>query len=340
MNYAEQRNTYLGLICIVVAFLVVHWLKPVLMPLVVALFMITVAWPINNLLKSVFPKHVSHVLSYAALGAILAAFGGVVYLAISQFTGQISGYQEQILALIKQGREFMDDAGLPVPDEVQADQLQGIFAPVMDVFYSSLGHWVLITGLVLLGLPEMVYWEDKLKNCLGERNGNKWLDAAEEAATSFQKYMIVMTLIGFFAAAMTTLFCWAVGLDFALLWGLMAFVMNFIPVLGSMFMLLPPTLMAFLQFTDPDQVLLVFSGMAIIQFIMGNVIDPHFQGKFLSMSPVVILLSIAFWGFLWGVPGAFLAVPLTHIFMITCYQFPSTRAIACLLSEGEGTSLA
>lgn len=329
------QNRYLGFICLVLGFAVVYWLKPVLLPLVIALFMLAVAWPITSWLTQIFPKRVSYVLSYAALLCLLAAFGSVVYLAITELTDQLPQYEEQFLNLLSKVYEILNNYGLPTPQEFDAEQLKNLAGPVVSTFYATLGHVVLVVSLVILGLPELVFWEDKLKNCLGE-DGNNWREAATKAATSFQKYLTVMTCIGLVAAGLTSGFALLVGLDFALLWGVLAFVMNFIPVLGAILALVPPVLVAIMQFSDPSQAWFVAVGLGAIQFFMGNVVDPKFQGKFLSMSPVVILMSIAFWSFLWGPVGAFLAVPLTHIFMVVCYQFPNTKPIACMLSEGEG----
>jgi len=258
-------------------------------------------------------------------------------MAIAEFTASFPKYEDQFITLLQDLRTILRDFGFPPPREVTPEQVQDLITPLVSTFYTTLGHTVLVVALVILGLPELIYWEDKLENCLGKTSGNRWGKAATDAANSFHKYMTVMTGIGVISAILTTGFAWIVGLDFALLWGLLAFIFNFIPVLGAMLILIPTTFMATMQFGDTSQVWMVFIGMGVIQFFIGNVVDPKFQGKFLSMSPIVILISIAFWSFLWGVPGAFLAVPLTHIFMVTCYQFPNTKKIACLLSEGKGT---
>jgi len=244
--------------------------------------------------------------------------------------------RDRFIALLQEGRDMLRSYGFPTQGELNSEQVHAFITPVVSGLYATLGHIILIVALVILGLPELVYWEDKLENRLGQ-NGTSWREAGAEAATSFQKDMSVMTGIGLFSAALTAVFSWLIGLDFALLWGLLAFIMNFIPVLGAVLALVPPVIVALMQFSDPTQMWVAVAGLSVIQFFMGNVVDPKFQSKFLSMSPVVILLSIAFWSFLWVPAGAFLAVPLTHIFMITCFQFSNTKHIACLLSEGKGT---
>ncbi|WP_299377938.1 AI-2E family transporter [uncultured Kiloniella sp.] len=337
MTDRTLQYRYLGFISLVLGFAVVHWLKPVLLPVTIALFMTAVAWPINTWLNKIFPKRISHILSYVALICILSMFAGICYMAIAEFTASFPKYEIQFITLLQDFRSVLRDFGFPPPGEVKPEQIQDLITPLITTFYTTLGHTVLVVALVMLGLPELIYWEDKLENCLGKTNGNRWGKAATDAAKSFHKYMTVMTGIGAISTVLTTGFAWITGLDFALLWGLLAFIFNFIPVLGAMLILIPTTFMAIMQFGDTSQVWVILVGMGTIQFFIGNVVDPKFQGKFLSMSPIVILISIAFWSFLWGVPGAFLAVPLTHIFMVTCYQFPNTKKIACLLSEGKGT---
>lgn len=336
MAATQLKNPYLGFICLVLGFVVINILKPVLLPVVISLFLIAIAWPITVWLNSLFPKNVSYVLSYVALIALFSFFAAITYISIAQFIALAPEYEQQFNTLLTEVRGWLRGMGLPAPRDLNPEQMQALVTPLVTLFYSTLGHVGLIVGLVILGLPELVYWEDKLENCLGKSDGGRWREAAAASATSFQKYMTVMFYIGLLAAALTSLFAWVVGLDLALFWGLIAFVMNFLPIFGAVLAVIPPTAMAAMQFDDPNQIWLVFGGMAVIQFFMGNIIDPKFQGKFLSMSPYIILVSIAFWSLVWGVPGAFLAVPLTHIFMIVFYQFPQTKKWACLLSEGRG----
>jgi len=336
MTDRTAQYRYLGFISLILGFLTIHWLKPVLLPLVIALFIIAVARPITVWLNTIFSKNVSYTLSFFALIIIIGVFCAIGYLSVAEFTQQLPQYEPQFAALIENFRGFLKTYGLPAPRQLNAEQMQSIATPIIETFYAMLGHVLLIISLVILGLPELVFWDDKLQNCLGKSDSGKWRNAFSEASLSFQKYMSVMTAIGLFAAILTTGFAWVIGLDFALLWGVLAFIMNFIPVLGAILAMIPPIITASMQFSDPTMLWISIGGFTIIQFLMGNVIDPKLQGKFLSMSPLVILMSIAFWSFIWGVPGAFLAVPLTHIMMVTFFQFPNTKHIACLLSEGKG----
>jgi AI-2 transport protein TqsA len=123
------------------------------------------------------------------------------------------------------------------------------------------------------------------------------------------------------------------GLEFAALWAVLAGFLNFIPYVGSVLGVLLPMLMTIVQFEDLGVVLTMLLTLSALQFAIGNFLDPYVMGSSLNLSPFAILVSLAVWSELWGVPGAFLAVPITAIITIVLSEFPGTRPIAVLLSK-------
>lgn len=123
----------------------------------------------------------------------------------------------------------------------------------------------------------------------------------------------------------------AVGLDLALIWGVLNFLLNFVPVIGNLIGILPPTLYALIQFGDWNTVAVVFAGYAAIQVTISNFIYPWLQGRGLALSPMAIVVALTVWSWVWGVAGALLAVPLTAAFAIVCGHFCGTEWIAGLL---------
>lgn len=151
--------------------------------------------------------------------------------------------------------------------------------------------------------------------------------------SKIQRYMAVKT----FVSALTGVLTWAVlrymGVDFADFWGLMAFILNFIPYVGSLAAILLPSIIALIQFSDLSVAFTVVSGLSLIQLSVGSVLDPRLMGDSLNLSPICIILSLAVWGLLWGIPGMFLSIPILAMIMITLSQFPGTRPIAILISK-------
>ncbi len=148
-----------------------------------------------------------------------------------------------------------------------------------------------------------------------------------------QTYLGVKT----FVSLVTALLCYAImrgaGLKFAEFWSLLIFILNFIPTLGSIISTALPSLVALVQFESLGPFLVVVIGITVVQQIMGSFVDPSMMGESLNVSPLVVILSLVFWGTLWGIPGMFLCVPLTVILMIVLANFEATRWVAILLSK-------
>jgi AI-2 transport protein TqsA len=157
-------------------------------------------------------------------------------------------------------------------------------------------------------------------------------DAAAEIAARLQTYMLIrlgmsaLTGLGFWA------FTAVYGLELHREWGVIAFVLNFIPFIGSFIATLLPTLFAAAQFESLSAALVVFIGLNLLQFIIGSYIEPRVAGTAGSVSPFMVLFAVFFWGVLWGVAGAFIGVPILIALATVCARHPQSQPIAVLLS--------
>jgi len=150
---------------------------------------------------------------------------------------------------------------------------------------------------------------------------------------SLNKYMLVKTYVSFAVAVLGYSVMWIVGVDYAFLWAMLIFAFNFIPYVGSLISTLLPALFSVLQFGSFWPFVWIFSGIEAIHIIIGNYIEPKVMGKSLNLSPLVVLIALAFWGAVWGLLGMLLSVPFTSIMLITFAQFPATRSLAIMLTE-------
>jgi predicted PurR-regulated permease PerM len=124
--------------------------------------------------------------------------------------------------------------------------------------------------------------------------------------------------------------------EFAAFWGFFTFLMSFIPTVGALASMVFPALLALVQFPTLWPFFIVIAGLGSAHMIIGNVIEPHFIGRTLNLSPLAVIFALAIWGAIWGVAGMFLCIPLTVILMIIFAQFARTKPIAIVLSaEGE-----
>jgi predicted PurR-regulated permease PerM len=183
-------------------------------------------------------------------------------------------------------------------------------------------------------LIERRHFETKLAN-LSDDPGRvaRIREVIETINRRIGAYLALKTLLSLLLGVVTYGVVRLWGLEFAALWAVLAGFLNFIPYVGSVLGVVLPVLMAVVQFEDFGLILTLLLALTFVQFAIGNFLDPYMMGSSLNLSPFAILISLALWSELWGVPGAFLAVPITAIATIVFSAFPGTRPIAVLLSK-------
>jgi predicted PurR-regulated permease PerM len=184
----------------------------------------------------------------------------------------------------------------------------------------------LIYIFVLFLLMERQSLIPKLKIAAPGGKGMRVAVLFERVNRQVSKYLLLKALISLATGVLFYLACLATGLDFAIMWGVLAFILNFIPSIGSIIITVMTIVMALLQFF-PNWANIVYVAvlMISIQTVLGNILDPRIQGVQLNLSPFVILVSLSLWGFIWGVAGMFLAVPITSVLQIVCANVQSLK---------------
>jgi predicted PurR-regulated permease PerM len=196
---------------------------------------------------------------------------------------------------------------------------------------TTLRFWIIALVYVILGLLEIDDIRRKIE-ALGNRNAARvLLDGSAATAVKFRKYMLVRTQMSAMTGLLVGAFAWITGLQFAAEWGVIAFVLNYIPFVGPFIATLFPTLLAMTQFGSWQAVLGAFICLNIIQFVVGSYVEPRVSGSVLSISPIVVLFAIFFWTFLWGIFGTFIGVPITLAILTFCGEHPATRWVTDLL---------
>jgi AI-2 transport protein TqsA len=156
-----------------------------------------------------------------------------------------------------------------------------------------------------------------------------------------EQYLWIQTVTGLMIAAASWAIMAAVGLENAAFFAFLIFIVGYIPIIGGAVGVLLPPLFALVQFDSIWPAVILIAVLQVINFVGGNIVLPRMQGDSLNIDPVVVLLSLAFWGALWGVPGMFLSTPLTVMAMVILAQFEGGRWIAVLLSsDGDPSGLA
>lgn len=189
---------------------------------------------------------------------------------------------------------------------------------------------VLVASFLALLLLETSKYRDRTQKAFPEGAGDHIIHAVSNMGQKLRRYFLVVAFTSLITGILTSLWCFLLGVGLAFVWGLLAFVLNFIPTLGSIIAAVVPALVATL-FQGPAIGAMTLLGLAVIQTILGNFVDPKLQGKYLKLSPFVALLSIVFWGWVWGIPGAFIGVPMTAAIVLLANEFEPSRPIAIML---------
>jgi AI-2 transport protein TqsA len=302
-------------------------------PIAISMFLVAMAWPIKAWLSQRMPEALSNFGSFLALIMILMVFGTSLYFALLEIIEKLPLYQEKFSQIWLQTKIELASNGVDTREKVKLVEVRELALQALTNFHESVILLVVVLAYVTLALPELTGWKLKLRQCLGKDGSDRLVSTGEKLGKSFQNYFASMLICGAISAVATWIACYILGIDFIVVWSILAFLLSFIPVIGAFLTVIPPTLLAFLQFDGIEMPLTVFATLGIIHMFLGNVIEPKIQGKMLAISPLVVMISLSLWSYLWGIPGALLAAPLTQGIIIACSHYERTQWIACLLSE-------
>ncbi len=310
------------------------------LPLVLGLFVLILAWPLQRWQeKHRVPRPLAYILTLLSVVLVAAVFLGLLYLAGRAIEAKVPEYADRASRLVEKAIEWFDPAEGEGEETSKASALDehlgrllSVLQSVVKGVYGFLGFVALTLTFLVLGLIEVYGFCEKLKISLRPETSRRILEAGAEMASMFQRYMVARTVVSATTGVLVGLFTWAIGLDMPFVWGVTSFLLNYIPMLGSIVAVIPPTLVAFLH---PELWVgfAALGGLAAIQLLIGNYLDPQIEGRILSLSPFVLFFSIIFWGWVWSIPGALMGIPLTVGLVIFCRKFESTRWFAGLLEK-------
>ncbi len=187
---------------------------------------------------------------------------------------------------------------------------------------------VVVLIYVILGLLEAGTMPRRLRAMKRGEAGELLVNAAAIIGRKLRRYMLVRSLMSIMTGILVWLFVLLCGLPLATEWGVIAFVLNYIPFIGPFIATILPTIFAVAQFDAWQNAILVFAALNLIQFLVGSYLEPLIAGKVLSMSPFLVLFAVLFWTFLWGISGAFIGIPIVIAMLTLCEQHPSSRWVA------------
>lgn len=330
------------LLLIVLLTLILKTLSFLFIPLCFAILVCyAIGIPLDFLKRYNLPGFVGIILVVLLVLLIIYMLGKIVLLNVTNFQSQLPEYETKfweyadiILTRFDISHKQVNEATQAFWGKLQQSQFSvgGLIKRFSGSFFSFFGNVLWVAIFMAFILAERESFTRRLVERLGEDKANPVLESLRQINHSVQHYLGLKTLISFFTGALVTIILTIAGIDFALLWGVLTFTLNFIPTIGSIIATLPPIAITLFQTGSVGKTLVIGFLLLSIQFTVGNILEPKFMGRGLNLSPLVVLFSLIFWGWLWGIPGMLLAVPLTGAIRIGMEQIDATKTFAILIS--------
>ncbi len=329
----------LGILVVIAMGGVLHALRGIILPFLVALFLAYLLEPPVRLLTRL---HVPHALATSL--ALLSTFILLVLMGILLYTGAQSfaqgypQYEPKLRALITlaiSSLEFLPEEWKigELGKQLAGTSVAGAVLASLGSFVTFAGHLFLVFIFMIFILVGQRHLPQRIHNAFDSDQADRICNMLERITQQLQTYLGTKALISVVTGILVHVLLVSFDIDFAILWALLAFMLNFIPSVGSTLAAVPPVLIAVLKFQSIMPAIWVAVCFTIINVTLGGFVEPRLLGQRLNLSPLLVILSLLFWGWLWGLTGMALSVPIMATIKIVCENMPQLRFISVLMSS-------
>jgi predicted PurR-regulated permease PerM len=342
VKYGVQERAA-WLVIVVLVTLIVKTLSFIFIPLSVAILVFfAVGIPMEFLRKFGVPGWLRILLVVSFILDGLYWVGGLLQANIMEFVGQLPVFKQKLSEYaaielnafgitVEQGKEILD-AFIGTVEGKKMEPLGTFLHAAGGSFFHFIGNLVWVVLFLIFMLAERDGMETRLRNAFGQRRAGKIIRVGGRISQSIEEYLGLKTLLSLIAGVLSGMALWLFGVQFALLWGVLAFLLNFIPNIGALLATVPAVIMALFQSGSPGFALLVASVLVVIHFVVGNYMEPKIMGRGLNLSPLVVLFALIFWGWMWGGVGMLLAVPITAAVNIALEEYDPEMPLVKMIS--------
>ena len=321
-QYSRQIRNCLVFAAVVLFLFVIKAASEVTLPVALALFIFAFVNPLMDRMSRLkVPNVISIILCMALIFVIFFGFLYILFLMVNMILDRMPYYASRVVSLDK---NFSSELAEHFPELGEEFSVLSM----IDV------DWYGLAMNSLTSFSSQII--SVLTFALPRDKSQKFASTMGRINRQMTKYLMLKAVISLLTGFLYYLTAIVTNLDFALVWGVLAMLLNFIPTIGSIVVTVGTIIMAIIQFM-PQWGYIIYVGiiMVSIEMVIGNIIDPKLQGVQLNISPIMILVSLAFWGYIWGLVGMFLAVPLTSMMQIVCANIPALKPVAIFLSTGK-----
>ncbi|WP_028920431.1 AI-2E family transporter [Pseudoxanthomonas suwonensis] len=287
------------------------------------------------------PEWLRLTLATLVIAGALVLLVGVATDSVDRLLQRVPQYQAQLVALVQQGAAVLGIESEPSWDSIRQAvmaqvNLQRLAGSTLGLAASLVGTLVVVVVALYVAflLVERRHFDAKIGQLAPEpERAARIRHVVADINRRIGTYLALKTLLGVLLGLASWIILAAMGVELAPFWALLVGLIDYVPYVGSILGVALPALFALLQFGDLKTALVLTGALSLVQFLNGHLLDPYLMGSSLNLSPFVILVSLTVWTALWGLPGAFLAVPLTASIVMVLAQFAGSRPIAVLLSK-------
>lgn len=336
MTADRSIKVMVGLCTAVAVFAAIYFARALFAPVAFALFIIALVWPLQRALQEKIPTLLALAITIFATAFVIAVVAFLViwgFGVVGQWLfGNVARFQELYGEVVT----WLDSHGIHaaalIAEYFDVNWMLRAFQQLTGRAHGMLTFFITTLIFLLLGLLEVQATRRKLENLGNREVGRALVTALTEVGDKFRRYMVVRTAMSVLTGLAIWAFSLIAGLELATAWGVIAFALNYIPFIGPFIATIFPSMFAIAQSESWQMALMVFVGLNLIQFLIGSYLEPRVAGAALSISPFVVLFSVFFWLFFWGIPGAFIGIPIMIAVITICAQFDASRWVSELLS--------
>jgi len=331
-----MRHTLYTLAALVIVVAGMRVASPIIVPFLVSVFIAIVTAPVVRWLQERgLPVWLA--LSVVIFGIAIVSLGIVALIggSVNDLSQKLPEYRDQLLELKERSIDWLEEHGVKVKQQAEqegldASRLLGFLTSTVNSLSSVFGNIFLILLTVVFLLIEATTLPAKLHAMPGDDEARRRRLA--KITHDIRRYMVIKTWVSLLTAAPVVLLLLVLGVDYALMWGLLAFILNFVPNIGSLIAAIPAVLLALLQLGVAPAVYAAL-GYVAINSVVGNLVEPRMMGRGLGLSTLVVFVSLVFWGWVLGPVGMVLSVPLTMIVKLYLECSESTKWMAVMLGN-------
>lgn len=311
--------------------------KALLVPFLVAAFLalITVR-PMLWMQSKRVPAIIAALAIVSLIMLVLAVLGAIVGTSIADFTSSLPGYQQRLDGIIQGALRFIAaridgiDSLQSLSDMIDPGWAMGLAASILNALKDVLTNVFLIFFTMIFILLEASTVDTKVRAAFGRSTES--LRRPRIFLSNLGRYLGIKTVVSVATGLLAGLLTWAIGVDFPLLWAMLAFLLNYVPTIGSIIAAVPAVLLALVQL-GPAEASATALGFIAINVVFGNFLEPRLMGYGVGISPLVVFVGLVFWGFIFGPVGMLLSVPLTMTLKLGLENDARTRWIAILIGS-------